>query len=63
MGFATFAMECRVLASEVVGIERDIALRAGNDEGAWLASEVKGETGIIDFALLVESIVSRLGGC
>ena len=56
-------MECRVLASEVVGIERDIALRAGNDEGAWLASEVKGETGIIDFELLVESIVSRLGGC
>ena len=56
-------MECRVSASEVVGIERDIALGAEDDGGAWLASEVKVETGIIDFELLVESIVSRLVGC
>ena len=56
-------MECRFSGSEVVGIERDIALRTEDDEGVWLASEVKVETGIIDFELLVESIVSRLVGC
>ena len=56
-------MGCRVSASEVVGIERDIALGTEEDEGAWLSSEVKVETGTIDFELLVESIVSRLVGC
>ena len=56
-------MECRVSASEVVGIERDTVLGTGDDGGAWLSSEVKVETGIIDFELLVESIVSRLVGC
>ena len=55
-------MECRFSTSEVVGIERDIALGT-EDEGAWLSSEVRVETGIIDFELLVESIVSRLVGC